>query len=365
MKRNTRKLLAIVMAFALVMSFAAVSAFAEDSLTFTKEFTADSTATLPEIEFEFTIAPGTPVAASATSVEILEGPVTATAPSVGTASFDSDSPTTADTNDATKKIATADVEVDFSDVVFPGPGVYRYVLTETQSNLDYIHNDDNAIRYIDVFVVNENDELVIDSFAMRNVATNIDPTTGEYVENADDKDDGYTNDFLTNDLEFSKAITGNQSDKNKQFAFTLSLSDVVPGTYNVVVSRADVVDADESNVEGSDTVYTLTVGADGAFEGKFYLADGDTVAISDLPAGYTYTLTEDPEDYISTENLDGYADPTSDEGVTEDVKTGFTNTREGITPTGVILTVAPFAIGLLLFGAIVLYMISKRRRATY
>ena len=43
----------------------------------------------------------------------------------------------------------------------------------------------------------------------------------------------------------------------------------------------------------------------------------------------------------------------------------FTNTRQGVIPTGVIMTVAPFAIGLCLFAAVVIFMVNKRRRAAY
>ena len=51
--------------------------------------------------------------------------------------------------------------------------------------------------------------------------------------------------------------------------------------------------------------------------------------------------------------------------VSTDIKTGFTNTREGIIPTGVIMTIAPFAIGICGFGAIIIFIISRRKRRNY
>lgn len=375
MKRNTSKILAIVMAFALVMSLAAVYAFAVDytpingtTTAFNKNLVVDSTAQIPNVEFEFEIAAGTPVAASATTLEILAGPVTATAPTIENAVFASGATTTAgtptDNTDATKKFATDEVIVDFTGVQFTAPGVYRYVITEKASNLSGITNDANATRYLDVFVVSENDVLSVQSYALRTEATNIDLETGKYETDPDVKSSGYTNEMTSYDLEFSKAITGNQADKNKQFKFTLALTDVNPGTYTVELSRADVL-KEGSNVTASEGVYTITVGADGTCTAYFYLADGDTVKVLDLPAGYGYTLTEDPEDYSSSENLDGYEDATSDTDVSADVKTGYSNDRNGIIPTGVIVMIAPFAIGVLLFGAVILYIVSKRRRATY
>ena len=44
------------------------------------------------------------------------------------------------------------------------------------------------------------------------------------------------------------------------------------------------------------------------------------------------------------------------------VYTGFTNERNGIVPTGVLLTVAPFAIGLLLFGALAIFFIARKKK---
>ena len=43
----------------------------------------------------------------------------------------------------------------------------------------------------------------------------------------------------------------------------------------------------------------------------------------------------------------------------------FTNTRNGIIPTGVIMTVAPFAIGICLFGAVIIFIICRRKRNRY
>lgn len=382
MKRSISKVLAIVMALALAMSLAAVSAFAVDytaipgtTTSFNKNLVVDSTAQIPNVEFEFEIAAGTAVEASSTNLEILAGPVTATAPTVENAVFTSGMTTTAgtptDDTDTSKKFATDEVIVDFSDVEFDKPGVYRYVITEKATTLKGVTNDADSTRYLDVFVVaDENNVLSVQSYALRNTATNISLATGKYAEDEDVKSSGYTNQLDTVDLEFSKKITGNQGDKNKQFKFTLAITDANPGLYTVEIGRADVL-KDDSNVAANEGVYTITVAADGTCTAYFYLADGDTVKVLDLPEGYSYTLSENREDYQSSDGVDNdgtendYLDPVSDSAVDADVKTGFTNTRNGIIPTGVIIAVAPFAIGLLVFGAIILSMVSRRRRAEY
>ena len=389
MKRNVSKILAIVMTLALVMSFAAVSAAAVDytatdggETSFQKNLVVDSTAQIPNVEFEFTIAAGTPVAGGAdNALEIKAGPVTASAPTITTAAFTSGMATTAgtpaDDTDTTKKFAVANVGIDLTGITFTAPGVYRYVITEQANTLSGVTNDANAVRYLDLFVFpSESDptELEVTTYSLRDTATNFERVPDEnnpgqykyqYVTNPTVKTSGYTNELETVDLEFTKAITGNQADKNKQFKFTLNVTDANPGVYTVEVSR-DAVVKEDSNVTANEGVYTITVGADGTCTAYFYLADGDTVKVNDLPKGYSYSVTEDAEDYQSTAaNVPNYTDPYTGSDVQDDAATSYTNDRTGIIPTGVIIMIAPFVIGLLVFGAIILYMSSKRRRAAY
>ena len=118
---------------------------------------------------------------------------------------------------------------------------------------------------------------------------------------------------------------------------------------------------------------SFTTNGEGDATVSFYLKDGQYIKIPGLPEGYGYTLTEDAEDYASSATIsatDGkggvaYSDPATGSNVAADIKTGFTNTRNGIIPTGVLLTIAPFAIGILLFGALIIFFIAKRRRENY
>ena len=79
-------------------------------------------------------------------------------------------------------------------------------------------------------------------------------------------------------------------------------------------------------------------------------------------------MTEDEEDYKKTASaVTGYEDATTGvigtiAGDNKAVKTSFQNQRDGVIPTGVILTVLPFA---LLFGAGAagfVFMSTKKKR---
>ena len=199
--------------------------------------------------------------------------------------------------------------------------------------------------------------LSVDSYVLRDTATNI-GTDGEYVTNPDVKSAGYTNTLTQYDFDFSKTIGGNQGDKNKRFEFTLSITGANPGVYPVVTN--DVTESPTS----------ITVLANGTATATYSLTNGSTVQVIGLNAGAVCTVTEDEEDYTPTHSLDG-ADAVSGNSSGEitlansNHSVAFTNTRNGIIPTGIIMTIAPFAVGILVFGGVIAFIIYKRKKRLY
>ena len=397
MKRAS-KVLAILMALALVMGFAAMSASAVygGTKTFEKEFAIPDGANMPNVEFEYGIAAGSAVPVGADNeIEIKAGPTTATAPTIGSAVFPSDDNDThtkdgtTDSDDATKKIYVDNVVVDFSGIEFTTAGVYRYVIHEKTdpeiTEVPGVTYENNGQRYLDVFVFpgdHDNDpstpeQLMVTEYAMTKNPSNFtkiyNETSQEWEYTYSDPDarvksSGYKNILDTVDLEFTKDITGNQADQSKKFTFTLSITGANPSqTYALETTGSNVIIADVEGVGSHVTNGKITTDANGAYTGTFSLTKGDKVTVHDLPVGATYSVTENAEDYTSTpKNVEGYTDDTAGTFVKDhDVKTSYTNNREGIIPTGVIITIAPFMIGLLLFGAVMMFMISRRRRAAY
>ena len=355
MKRRFTTALVMLLAFALLIGTTAITASAETtytpiggSTTLVKNLVVDKDANIPDITFNYTIRRGTPQDATATTIEILESPLgggsigSAVFSNADTANTINGLPSDADPSNPTagKKYAQESVAITFPVGTFTKPGVYRFVISETNNNLPGVTYDANPTRYLDVFVVaNENNELSVDSYVLRDAATDI-GTDGKYVEDPGVKSSGYINSLTQYDFDFSKTISGNQADKNKRFNFTLTIPT------------------------------SITVGANGTATGEYSLTDGSTVKIIGLNAGAICTVTEDPDDYTATHSLDGGAAVSgeSSNAVTledSDHSVAFTNTREGIIPTGVIMTIAPFAIGICVFGAIIIFIICRRKRRNY
>ena len=370
MKRFT-KIMAFLMITALIMSFAIISTSAATtytaiggSTTITKNLVVESDANIPDITFGYTITRGTPVAATSNTIEILASEVGA---SIGNATFSNTDtantiaglPTDAQgaTPTAGKKYAQKNVTVTFPANSFTKPGVYRYVIAETDGGKPGVTYDTTS-RYLDVFVVADaNNALSVDSYVLRNSATTI-GTDGAYTTDPDVKSSGYTNTVTQYDFQFSKAIAGNQGDKNKLFTFTLNITNAIPGTYPVETTGV------------SSNVSSITIGSDGTYTGSIDLTDGSVVRIVNLNKDAVCTVSEDAADYTPSHVIDNGSTVSGNNSgqitlANADHSVAFTNTRDGIIPTGVILTIAPFAIGLLLFGALIIFFVAKRRRANY
>ena len=395
MKRFT-KIMAIIMATALIMSIAAISASAytavsgDNTLSFNKFLIVDEDARIPAITFNYTIAPGSAVAADSTNntPAIIAGVGT---PTVGTAVFATGESTfstvqngDAVTLDSGEKYAKKTVTVDFRNVQFSQPGIYRYVITESTNNDNKAVSYDTQTtgtartRYLDVYVIDNNGALAVSEYVMHETTAVVENNNTETTEDdvAADKSSGFVNEITSHELTFGKEVTGNQGSKDKYFKFTLTISGAQANTtYEVDLSAAEA-----SPTQTAATVYdtmsnpaTVTTGSHGVVTEYFYLKDGQYITVKGLPEGYMYELSEVVEDYTATNGISqdtngttAYQDPVvNTTGVNADIKTGFTNDRSGVIPTGVLLTIAPFAVGILLFGALIIFFIATRRRNNY
>ena len=320
--------------------------------------------------------------------------------------------------EAGEKYATKTATVDFSGVSFPEPGIYRYIITETASEANAamgIMNDNDIDRVLDVYVIDElntttsKHELKVAAYVMHkdedkviagtNRGSEDVTTTGDALT---DKTDGFTNEYSSKDLVIKKEVTGNQASRDKYFEFTAKL-DNVDDSNIYTFSLAD--DNDDNTTDGNadatsgtnsatipanqgqtnptipanqgQTNPTTVTGAQLKAGVKFYLQHGQSIAIRGIAPNATYEITENAEDYKSTAaGVDEYTDPTATTGTqtigsianakTTDknvIKTSFKNTRSGIIPTGVLLSVGPWVLlGAVLLGGVIFFAVRSKKK---
>lgn len=290
-----------------------------------------------------------------------------------------------------EKYAKKTATLDFSACRFTEPGIYRYIVTESGTN-QAVTNDADATRVVDVYVNDDSNEetgvgtdpslygykLKIAGYVLHSNADDApdvslgenNGSTGSYVGT---KSQGFTNSYDTSDIFIRKMVSGNQASRDKYFEFTVNITGAVPGTvYDVDLSCADATTKTNAATitanEGKTNPATLTVGADGTVTQKFYLAHNQYIVIQGVAKDSKYKVTENAEDYKSTpadaiDNTEHRGDATSGTVASEDIRTGYLNTRDGVIPTGVIMTVAPFAAVTLLGGAGAVTMVMKKKKS--
>ncbi len=270
-----------------------------------------------------------------------------------------------------KKTVKKEVVLDLKNVKFTDVGIYRYVVTQNLETGSHVTWDSNP-RYIDIAVVDDgNDKLKVDSVLFRT-----DP------ESSPSKTDRFTNSYTANTLTVAMQVDGNQSSQNKFFKFTVKLTkktgddpsaitDVTPikvsGPESGLssVSSATSYDVEEINAANSITSITCEDLAKGHV---FYLRDGQSLVLADIPAGYGYTVTEVREDYQPAVAVSGDTvyDKKTGVHVNDGVLTAyttvtFTSKRQADISTGVMVAVAVPAL-LLLTGVVGAGVILSHKR---
>lgn len=298
-----------------------------------------------------------------------------------------------------EKYAQKMLTLEFEDVPFDEPGIYRYLITENGS-VAGVSNDPEKYRTLDVYVINDESvsdhALKIANYVMYSGLVTGAPRTETASSNPEDllvkdavKDDSYTNTLATRNLSFGKEVTGNQGSKDKYFKFTVKISKAVGATLNVMfkdtefdvattktsATKYDKADMDAAN-DRDDVDNTILSGhqlkadATGNIECTYYLRDGQYLTLEGLPAGAEYVIEEVPEDYVQTSgtNKTAYTGKTYDDlpyGTIADMNiyTGFTNDRTGAIPTGVLLSVAaPAGIGICVLAGIIFLAIKRSKK---
>lgn len=322
----------------------------------------------PNVNFTYTIDDNaSPVAATATSPEIKAGvfPEGTTAPVIATADWEHAS-YTADSNPETegnqKPYYEANVKMNFPAGTFTEPGIYRFTVDPVETDTSYKGVDvDETNRYIDVYVaypldgegqVNQNAPVVITAVQLVNMESTATNTEigGENKVQYSSKASAYENSFTTYDVTITKNVAGQMGDKGKEFNFDIDVTD--PNT-SAVLSTVTLENATEatSTFAAEGTEFVAPVEAN--------LKHGESVVIKGVPAGTTVKIDETNADgYVVT-----YSDGVVNGSATINANTEITvtNTREAVSPTGIVMNVAPYVLLVVVAAAGCFVFLRKRR----
>ena len=154
-------------------------------------------------------------------------------------------------------------------------GVYEYTLKETAGNTAGVAYYGKNIKLV-VTVVNADN-----NGKLRVAAVHTEDVNGE-------KSDTFENTYSAGTLNVSKTVKGNLGDKDKYFEFKVTLTGENGKTYG---NSYKVTGGSKDENPG-----TIKIGEETAF----FLKDGETIHIANLPYGVTYTVTETQVDGYTT-----------------------------------------------------------------
>jgi len=234
-------------------------------------------------------------------------------------------------------------------------GKYAYTISEKETKIPGITKDAHTYEMI-VTVVNKKN-------------TNLDNNTGYgYYVGMYDADGNkvpaeFTNTYNSYSLEVKKTVQGNFGDLGDTFTFYITLGGADGKDNNYASATVTVSDA--ANAANGKT-WTI-----GGGQQTVTLKHGQTIIVSNLPVGVTYTVTE------KKTNDDGTAwvyDTTGEAVAINDVlpsittnnnenKVEIVNKHEGTPDMGVVLDNAPYIamLAIVAIGGVAL-MLNKRRR---
>lgn len=331
-----KKLFAILLALVMVCSLG-VTAFAEDagettpqyedvsSVTIYKEYTLTNAGTTsPAEEFKFTIEPIS-VTNAAADVTKDNMPI----PTISSVSYQNGD---AGSSENAKKAITVTLPTNYSSV-----GIYTYKITETAGTTAGVTYRTEPITLV---------VTVVQDGTLKRIAA-------VHTENAGGtKTDTFTdNAYSAGSLAISKTVTGNLGDKSKYFKVTVKLTGEEGKTY--AESYSVTGGSYESNPQSISV--NATEGTD------FYLKDGETITIANLPYGVTYTVEE--ADYKTSDGYDAsynFSDTNKKIDSASDT-VSITNNKSADVDTGISLDSLPYVVVLAvaLLGAVVLF--TKKR----
>lgn len=331
MKRNkAEKLLAGVLSISLAMGVSVMPAFAAsgetyadmDSVVIKKNYELANEGTFSPAEtFSFDIE-----ADNVTDASDDITPENMPMATIGTVSYRR--------GEAGSTTKTKEIKIDLPE--YDSVGVYTYIIHEVAGHSAGVTYYGDAIL-LRVTVIEQDGKLRIAA-----VHTEDPESTGE------GKKDDFDNLYSAGELEVHKDVEGIMGNKDKYFEFTVQLTGEEGKTYqDSYAITGGSYDANPASIK---------IRPGEATEATFYLKDGDTIHIENLPYGVEYKVSETPvADYVTTETgIEGEVDEAVEQA-------NFTNTKGGTVDAGVALESAPYLFTLTGAAGVGLLLTLRRR----
>ncbi len=275
-----------------------------------------------------------------------------------------------DTVSGNNKTVTVDAVLTLPST-FTDAGVYMYTIDEQTVNATdgYIDHTGSLDLYLIVERTDDNntpDNFTDDKYGVTGAVV--------YGMNADgsgkEKTDKYINYYMLDEsgeskvgtITIGKEIAGTMASPNDEFTFEISGLDM-----NKSYSTSDP-NVTLGKIDDKTTVNTVTLRAgDRLTINGVEVSDGFDYAITEKPNEKGYTLTniaadEGDDDLVKVnKNEDTFVnasvkvEKSGDSGVT------FTNTRDAVSPTGLVMDIAPYALLVVVAAGACFFFVRKRR----
>ena len=331
-----------------------------------------ATATVPQVQKQLELNPGSTVSATFTysitpkalstgtgnEKTYTDGPAAAIADITLT-----DASNTA--NNTGKGAITFGGKSDAS--AFAHAGVYAWTIKEnaTQNTTDVgAFQDDLQVYTLIATVVNGDNGLEFSSFVI--AKGDVNSTANTDKAGAIEFDNKYTENTTENsaDLTITKAVAGKQGDKSKQFEFTVTFT--APSVLPEGKTAEDVLNAITANANGATDIQFADA-ANGTRTVTFKAADAQSVTFSNVLVGTTYSVQETAVDgYTQSWKATANGIESASQAnllIGENANNGtMTNTHEDVTPTGLVINNLPFImLGCVAVAGVVAYGAAKRK----
>lgn len=235
-------------------------------------------------------------------------------------------------------------------------GKYAYTISENETNIPGITKDPHTYEMIVTVVNKQKDNLTNE--------TGYGYYVGMYDAEGQKVPAVFTNTYNSYSLEVKKTVQGNFGDLGDTFTFYITLGGADGKDNNYASATVTVSDA--ANAANGKT-WTI-----GGGQQTVTLKHGQTIIVSNLPVGVTYTVTEkktndDSTAWVYTTTGEAVANAenvlpsiTADNNVN---KVEIVNKHEGTPDMGVVLDNAPYIamLAIVAIGGVAL-MLNKRRR---